>query len=81
MAQEEMLFEGLKVLDVGSWIAGPVSTTMLADRGAQVLKIEVPVAGDGYRNYAILPFTPNADTNYTWAMDARNKRSMAINLK
>jgi len=81
MAQEEMLFEGLKVLDVGSWIAGPVSTTMLADRGAQVLKIEVPVAGDGYRNYAILPFTPNADTNYTWAMDARNKRSMALNLK
>jgi crotonobetainyl-CoA:carnitine CoA-transferase CaiB-like acyl-CoA transferase len=81
MSEETMLFEGLKVLDVGSWIAGPVSTTMLADRGAEVLKIEVPVAGDGYRNYAILPFTPIADTNYTWAMDARNKRSLALNLK
>lgn len=81
MTEEIMLFEGLKVLDVGSWIAGPVSTTMLADRGAEVLKIEAPIAGDGYRHYASLPFTPNADANYTWAMDARNKRSMALNLK
>jgi crotonobetainyl-CoA:carnitine CoA-transferase CaiB-like acyl-CoA transferase len=81
MQEEELLFEGLKVLDVGSWIAGPVAATMLADRGAQVLKVEMPVMGDGYRNYALLPFTPNADTNYTWAMDARNKRSLALNLK
>ena len=76
-----MLFDGLKVLDVGSWIAGPVATTMLADRGADVLKIEAPITGDGYRQYASLPFTPNAEANYTWAMDARNKRSMALNLK
>lgn len=69
------------MLDVGSWIAGPVAATMLADRGAEVLKVEVPIAGDGYRNYAALPFTPTADVNYTWAMDARNKRSLALNLK
>ena len=81
MEDETLLFEGLKVLDVGSWIAGPVSATMLADRGADVLKIEVPIAGDGYRNYALLPVSPNADTNYAWAMDARNKRSLALNLK
>ncbi len=81
MMEDVMLFEGLKVLDVGSWIAGPVATTMLADRGAEVLKIEAPVTGDGYRQYANLPFTPNAEVNYTWAMDARNKRSMALNLK
>lgn len=77
----ELLFEGLKVLDVGSWIAGPVAATMLADRGAEVLKVEVPIAGDGYRNYALFPFTPNAEVNYTWALDARNKRSLALNLK
>ena len=81
MNEDVLLFEGLKVLDVGSWIAAPVAATMLADRGAEVLKIEVPVAGDGYRNYALLPVSPNADTNYTWAMDARNKRSLALNLK
>lgn len=78
---ESLIFEGLKVLDVGSWIAGPVAGTMLADRGAEVIKVEAPVAGDGYRRYALLQFTANADANYTWAMDARNKRSIALNLK
>tara|TARA_E500000331_G_C17259711_1_gene714675 strand:+ start:824 stop:2026 length:1203 start_codon:yes stop_codon:yes gene_type:complete len=81
MTDDVLLFEGLKVLDVGSWIAGPVAATMLADRGAEVLKIEEPVVGDGYRGYATLGFTPTADVNYTWAMDARNKRSLSLNLK
>ncbi len=81
MSEDNLLFAGLKVLDVGSWIAGPVAATMLADRGADVLKIEVPEMGDGYRQYAMLPFTPDAEVNYTWAMDARNKRSLALNLK
>ena len=81
MTDDALLFEGLKVLDVGSWIAGPVAATMLADRGAEVLKIEEPVLGDGYRGYATLGFTPTADVNYTWAMDARNKRSLSLNLK
>jgi len=81
MTDESLIFEGLKVLDVGSWIAGPVAATMLADRGAEVIKVEEPVNGDGYRQYALLPFTPTADVNYTWAMDARNKRSLSLNLK
>ena len=81
MTDDSLLFEGLKVLDVGSWIAGPVAGTMLADRGAEVIKVEVPEMGDGYRQYAHFPFTPNADVNYTWAMDARNKRSLSLNLK
>jgi len=81
MDDDVLLFEGLKVLDVGSWIAAPVAATMLADRGADVLKVEVPIAGDGYRNYSLLPVSPDADTNYAWAMDARNKRSLALNLK
>lgn len=78
---EALLFEGLKVLDVGSWIAGPVAATMLADRGAEVIKVEMPVLGDGYRDYAFYPFTPMSEVNYTWAMDARNKRSLTLNLK
>ena len=81
MSDDTLIFEGLKVLDAGSWIAGPVGATMLADRGAEVIKVEVPIAGDGYRNYALLQFTPNADVNYTWALDNRNKRSIALNLK
>ena len=78
---ERLLFADLKVLDVGSWIAAPVATTMLADYGAQVIKIEAPDLGDGYRNFADMPGTPDADTNYTWHMDNRNKRSLGLNLK
>ena len=78
---EPKLFEGLKVLDVGTWIAGPVSTTILADYGADVIKVEIPEAGDAYRRLATAPGTPNADINYAWMQDARNKRSLTLNLK
>jgi formyl-CoA transferase len=77
----ELLFAGLKVLDVASWIAAPVAATMLADLGADVIKIEQPVLGDAYRNWAGLPITATADVNYAWALDARNKRSLSLNLK
>jgi len=79
--EEEALFAGLKVLDVGSWIAGPVAGTILADFGADVIKVEMPGVGDAYRNLSAVPVFPDADENYMWQMDARNKRSLALNLK
>ena len=75
------LFAGLKVLDVGTWIAGPVAGTILADFGAEVIKIEMPGVGDAYRQLSGLPMFPDAEENYMWQMDARNKRSLALNLK
>jgi formyl-CoA transferase len=77
----ELVFEGLKVLDVGSWIAGPVAATILADYGADVIKIEPPGTGDGYRALCASPIMPAASVNYCWDMDARNKRSLTLNLK
>ncbi len=78
---DSYLFEGLKVIDVASWIAGPVAATILADYGADVIKIEMPGVGDGYRALAAAPGMPISDLNYTWMMDARNKRSLTLNLK
>ena len=43
---EKLLLEGLKVIDAGSFIAGPVSTTILSDFVAEVIKIEPPKVGD-----------------------------------
>ncbi|MEX2327014.1 MAG: CoA transferase, partial [Pseudomonadales bacterium] len=77
----EYLFSGLKVLDVGTWIAGPVAATILADFGADVIKVEMPGPGDQYRILSGTPGTPDADSNYKWQMDARNKRSLSLNLK
>ena len=72
----ELLFDGLKVLDVGTWIAGPVAGTMLADFGADVIKVEIPGVGDQYRTLSAIPGLPEATSNYMWEMDARNKRSI-----
>jgi crotonobetainyl-CoA:carnitine CoA-transferase CaiB-like acyl-CoA transferase len=81
MTDHDPLFEGLKVIDAASWIAGPVAATILADYGADVIKIEAPVGGDGYRALAAAPGMPASSVNYTWLMDARNKRSLTLNLK
>ncbi|MFP6817394.1 MAG: CaiB/BaiF CoA-transferase family protein [Pseudomonadales bacterium] len=78
---EGYLFGGLKVLDVGTWIAAPVAATMLADYGADVIKVEMPESGDAYRHFAAMVALPNTDANYTWHLDARNKRSLSLNLK
>jgi formyl-CoA transferase len=77
------LFAGLKVLDVGTWIAAPMAATVLGDLGADVIKVEQPGVGDAYRGYAVAPATPKATggVNYTWALGARNKRSVTLNLK
>lgn len=75
------LLSGLKVLDVATVIAGPVAATMLADFGADVIKIEQPGRGDMLRYISGIPTTPDADSNYLWQMDGRNKRSLALDLK
>jgi crotonobetainyl-CoA:carnitine CoA-transferase CaiB-like acyl-CoA transferase len=76
-----LLFEGLKVLDVGSWIAAPSCATILADLGADVIKIEAPEVGDVYRTYYQMPPSPDAEVNYTWILDNHSKRSLTLNLK
>ena len=76
-----LLFEGLKVLDVGSWIAAPSCATILADLGADVIKIEAPEVGDVYRTYYQMAPSPDAEVNYTWILDNHSKRSLTLNLK
>ncbi|MBT3733334.1 MAG: CoA transferase, partial [Gammaproteobacteria bacterium] len=45
----EYLLEGVKVLDVASYVAGPAAATVMADFGADVIKVEPP-SGDNYRS-------------------------------
>ncbi|MEM7079759.1 MAG: CoA transferase [Pseudomonadota bacterium] len=78
---DDLILSGMRVLDVSTWIAAPSCAAMLADRGADVIKVEPPQVGDAYRGYYQLPPGPNAEINYTWALDNRNKRSICLNLK
>ncbi len=74
------LFDGLKVIDCGSFIAAPAAATILSDFGADVIKIEPPGAGDPYRHLPAMPGNPVSEHNYGWMLDSRNKRSLALDL-
>ena len=76
----EPLFAGLKVIDCGSYIAAPAATTILADLGADVVKIEPPGAGDPYRQLPKLPGNPVSEHEFAWIHGNRNKRGLALDL-
>jgi crotonobetainyl-CoA:carnitine CoA-transferase CaiB-like acyl-CoA transferase len=76
------LLDGLHVVDLASFIAGPAATTVLGDFGADVVKVEPPGVGDTYRAFSRVPPNPQVEgINYTWQLDNRNKRSIELNLK
>jgi len=72
------LLDGIKVIDAANFIAGPVSTTVMADFGADVIKVEPPT-GDIYRVRGA--GYPASAYNYPWIVDNRSKRSVAIDLR
>ena len=72
---------GIRVLDVSSFIAAPAAAVTLGDWGADVIKVEPPGAGDPHRISWQSPNYPRAAVNFPWQLDARNKRSIALDLK
>ena len=74
-----MIFQGLKVIDCGSFIAAPAAATILSDFGADVIKIEPP-GGDSLRSLSRMPGHPKSDQNYPWLVSSRNKRSLEMDL-
>ncbi len=76
----EPLLAGLRVVDAASFIAGPVAATILADFGADVIKVEPP-DGDAYRHRMSGPGVPESPYNYRWIVDNRNKRGLALDLR
>ncbi|MCX7142026.1 MAG: CoA transferase [Proteobacteria bacterium] len=74
----QLPLEGVKVLDLSHALAGPFCSTMLADYGAEVIKIEPPGLGDIARAWGA-PM-PGGDTDY-FASLHRNKKGMVLDLK
>ncbi|MEO2182614.1 MAG: CaiB/BaiF CoA-transferase family protein [bacterium] len=77
----DYLFSGLKVIDCATVIAAPAAAMMLADYGADVIKIEQPGEGDMLRMLGDIPTTPYADSDWFWQLDGRNKRGVVLDLK
>ncbi len=75
--KREGALNGIKVLDLSRVLAGPFCTMMLADMGAEVIKIEVPGKGDDSRNFG--PFV-NGESGYYMNIN-RNKKGITLNLK
>ncbi|NKQ51637.1 CoA transferase [Amycolatopsis sp. K13G38] len=68
---------GIRVLELGSFIAGPFAGQLLADYGAEVIKIEPPQAGDPMRRWGI---TQDGESLW-WPAIGRNKKSVTIDLR
>jgi crotonobetainyl-CoA:carnitine CoA-transferase CaiB-like acyl-CoA transferase len=71
--------EGIRVVDFSHFIAGPFATMILADMGAEVIKIEAPGRGDDLRRYP--PVHPELMQGAPFLWANRNKRSVAVDLK
>ena len=69
---------GIRVLELGSFIAGPFAGQLLGDYGAEVIKVEPPEAGDPMRKWG---HCDDKGRSFWWPAIARNKQSVAINLR
>jgi formyl-CoA transferase len=76
-ATKERPLAGLKVLELGQLIAGPFAGKILAEFGAEVIKIESPDGGDPLRQWRLL----HEGTSLWWYVQARNKKSVTVNLR
>ena len=76
--------QGIRVIDLTIWMSGAIASMLLADLGADVIKIEGPT-GDPVRRYVPIGLTESADTpggvNYAYALCNRNKRQVRLDLR
>jgi crotonobetainyl-CoA:carnitine CoA-transferase CaiB-like acyl-CoA transferase len=68
---------GVRVLELGTMIAGPVTGTLMADFGADVIKIETPKVGDPIRQSG--PFC--GEESLYWVVEGRSKKSVTLDLR
>lgn len=73
--------DDIKVLEIANWVAGPSCAALMADMGADVVKVE-PLQGDGMRNKLRQPSSPEgaAAHDFPFQLDNRGKRSIAVDL-
>ncbi len=71
----------VRVVELGSFVAAPATTRILADFGADVIKVELPGAGDELRQWGEMTPTTEGAISAWWLSLARNKRLVSLNLR
>jgi len=69
--------QGIRVVEIGTLIAAPFAARLMAEFGADVVKIEAPQTGDPLRKWRKL----HEGTSLWWYLQSRNKKSVCVNLK
>jgi crotonobetainyl-CoA:carnitine CoA-transferase CaiB-like acyl-CoA transferase len=75
---EPLPLDGVRVIDVGNFLAGPYAATLMAEFGAEVIKVEHPIGGDPMRRFGTATELP--DATLAWLSESRNKRSITCDL-
>jgi crotonobetainyl-CoA:carnitine CoA-transferase CaiB-like acyl-CoA transferase len=78
--EERGVLAGIRVIDCGTYVAGPAAATVMSDFGAEVIKIERPGGGDLWRLFSKLPGVAKCDLDWCWVLTNRNKKSVALDL-
>lgn len=79
MERDKLPLSGVRIIDVGNFLAGPYAASILGEFGAEVLKVEHPIAGDPMRRFGTP--TKRHDASLAWISEARNKKSVTIDLR
>ncbi len=78
----EQIFRGIAVLELAQWVFVPACAAILADLGADVVKIENPETGDPYRGLVTLGIGAHYEgVNLNWEQNNRGKRSVALDIR
>lgn len=81
MSKPNLILEGIKVVEVSTYVFGPATATILSDFGAEVIKIEPPGIGDPHRFLHTIRPNPESEIPYMFLLEGRNKKSIVANLK
>lgn len=82
MSTPKQILEGIRILDLTQWLAGPQATRLMVDLGAEVIKVELPPKGEHSRHIRIVPKDgrDGATPSY-FIMHNRGKKSICVDIK
>lgn len=80
MSDNKGILDGIRVIEASTFIFGPATATILAEFGAEVIKMENPVMGDPFRYFHLIKPMPACEMEYYFILEGRNRKGLAMDL-